>query len=80
MITLKFFAQCADQVGQRQKTVPAPAGAFWTPRRLLDAAPELGCLKREPHLKVAVNQSWAEWDSPLQDGDEVAFLPPVSGG
>ena len=28
----------------------------------------------------AVNEEYAKFDTPLQDGDEVAFLPPVSGG
>ena len=31
-------------------------------------------------LMVAVNEEYAGWDAPLQDGDEVAFIPPVSGG
>ena len=30
--------------------------------------------------RVAVNDSFAPWDSPLKDGDSVAFIPPVSGG
>ena len=31
-------------------------------------------------LRVAVNGEFAAWDRALADGDEVAFLPPVSGG
>jgi molybdopterin converting factor subunit 1 len=31
-------------------------------------------------LAVAVNREYATLDSPLHDGDEVALLPPVSGG
>ena len=31
-------------------------------------------------LRVAVNGEFAAWDKALSDGDEVAFLPPVSGG
>ena len=29
---------------------------------------------------AAVNEVWARVDTPVRDGDEVAFLPPVSGG
>jgi molybdopterin synthase sulfur carrier subunit len=29
---------------------------------------------------VAVNQAMADWETPLRDGDEVAFFPPVTGG
>ena len=37
----------------------------------------------EPHRRYARgahNGSYAGWETPLADGDEVAFLPPVSGG
>ncbi|MFA5494723.1 MAG: MoaD/ThiS family protein [Porticoccaceae bacterium] len=34
----------------------------------------------EPQIMVAVNQQLVDWDSNLQQGDEIAFLPPVSGG
>jgi molybdopterin converting factor small subunit len=31
-------------------------------------------------LAVAVNHRYVAWDEPLQEGDEVALLPPVAGG
>ncbi len=31
-------------------------------------------------VKVSVNHEFQTWDTPLKDGDEVGFLPPVSGG
>jgi sulfur-carrier protein len=31
-------------------------------------------------LRIAVNGAFAGWDYALHDGDEIAFLPPVSGG
>jgi len=33
-----------------------------------------------PFVRAAHNGAYTEWDVPLADGDEVAFLPPVSGG
>ena len=33
-----------------------------------------------PSLVAARNQEFAAWDTPLRGGDEVGFLPPVSGG
>jgi MoaE-MoaD fusion protein len=33
-----------------------------------------------PYVRAARNGAYAGWDEPLADGDEVAFLPPVSGG
>jgi len=40
--------------------------------------PRFGALR--PSLAASVNQEFAEWAAPLSAGDEVAFLPPVSGG
>ena len=34
----------------------------------------------ERTMSVAVNVEYAKLDTPVHDGDEVAFLPPVSGG
>ena len=40
--------------------------------------PELA--KFRSSLVASRNQEFAAWDTPLHSGDEVAFLPPVSGG
>jgi molybdopterin synthase sulfur carrier subunit len=34
----------------------------------------------EDRLRVAVNGEFATWDHAMSDGDEVVFIPPVSGG
>ena len=34
----------------------------------------------EDRLRVAVNGAFASWEQLLRDGDEVVFIPPVSGG
>ncbi|MEE4186180.1 MAG: MoaD/ThiS family protein [Gammaproteobacteria bacterium] len=31
-------------------------------------------------LKVAINDDFADWHTPLSDGDTVVFIPPVAGG
>ncbi len=42
--------------------------------------PRLAPLVEIPALRVAVNEQFASFDAPLCDGDEVALIPPVSGG
>jgi len=32
------------------------------------------------YARLAVNCSYQPWDAPLRDGDELALIPPVSGG
>ena len=34
----------------------------------------------EERLRVAINGTFASWEQRLHDGDEIVFLPPVSGG
>jgi molybdopterin converting factor small subunit len=46
--------------------------------RLVCDIPALG--PRRASLAAAVNRRYAPFDTALQDGDEVAFIPPVSGG
>ncbi|MDH3708751.1 MAG: MoaD/ThiS family protein [Cyclobacteriaceae bacterium] len=44
---------------------------------LKDKYPEMSNLS---HFKIAINQEFAREDSQLQEGDEIALIPPVSGG
>jgi molybdopterin converting factor subunit 1 len=32
------------------------------------------------HVRLAVNDTFVSWDTPLNDGDHVVFIPPVAGG
>jgi len=73
MIKVKVFARYRALLGFNELAVPVvpTLGAL-----LLD--PRLGALP--PEALLAVNQSFADHATPLQDGDEVALMPPVSGG
>ena len=42
--------------------------------------PWLKLLKRKSNLRVAINQSIQDWTKKISDGDEIAFLPPITGG
>ena len=44
----------------------------------LDAEHRLGLSAND--LRAAVNDEFAAWSHPLNDGDRIAFLPPMSGG
>ncbi|HEY5621584.1 MAG TPA: MoaD/ThiS family protein [Pontiella sp.] len=32
------------------------------------------------HVRLAVNDAFVDWDTPLGDGDRIVFIPPVAGG
>jgi len=75
MITLLAFARYRERLGfdRLELDLPEPA----TLAALL-THPRLAVLP--PDALFAVNQAFAGRDAALRDGDEVAFMPPVSGG
>jgi molybdopterin converting factor subunit 1 len=73
-ITVRVFAGLREQLGLAEREVELHEGA--TAR---DVCAALG-LNPPPGLLYAVNKEYAPADTPLSDGDEVAFIPPVSGG
>jgi molybdopterin converting factor subunit 1 len=74
-IAVRLFAGLREQAGTREKTVELPDGAT-----AADVWPELGLGEEPPGLMLAVNRAYVERDQPLADGDELALIPPVSGG
>lgn len=73
MIKVLTFARYRDLLGFHRLELPAAP----TLEALL-ADPRFAQLPQEALL--AVNQEFADRGTALQDGDEVALLPPVSGG
>jgi molybdopterin converting factor subunit 1 len=79
-VTVRLFARLRDLAGSgelvRDVTHPATVHTVW--RALVAEMPALGDYERT--MSVAVNADYSRMSSPVSDGDEVAFLPPVSGG
>ena len=79
-VTVRLFARLRDIAGAselaRDLAPGATIGDLW--RQLAGEFPELAPYERS--ISSAVNADYARLDTPLADGDEVAFLPPVSGG
>lgn len=83
-INLKFFASVRELLGTSNETITVPAGVttVGAVRTLLAArggawAEALG---EGRALRMAYNQQMCPATTPLQDGCEVAFFPPVTGG
>ncbi len=79
-IKVLFFASCRDLIGTGEREMTLPDGA--TVMDLISelASEQVRFADMAPSLMVSVNQAYVERDSELQEGDEVAFIPPVSGG
>ena len=73
-----YFASLRDGAGRDSEEVQS---VHANARLLYDELRQRhGFTARQQTLRLAVNGAFASWDRVLADGDEVAFLPPVSGG
>ena len=79
-VTVRLFARLRDLAGTAELSREVPAGTtiggLW--RLLVAEYPVLAQYERV--ISSARNGDYARMDQALSDGDEVAFLPPVSGG
>lgn len=81
-IHVRLFAAIRETIGRESVDLTLPEGAtaedVWAELIRLD---KQGALKaRRANLAAAVNRQYTKFDAPLKDGDEVVFIPPVSGG
>lgn len=79
-ITVRFFATAKDAVNRSEATIELPAASnasdvltYFTSR--YPAMKEL-----RSFIRVAVNEAYVDLDFKLSNGDDVAIIPPVSGG
>jgi molybdopterin converting factor subunit 1 len=79
-VRARLFARLREQAGTDTDSVELPAGS--TVADVYDAlrARHTGLPADRNVLRAALNQEFAAWDAKVADGDEVAFIPPVSGG
>lgn len=75
---LLYFASLCDAAGRSEETVDSDAPDVLA--LYAELAARHGFTFTPPHLRVAVNGVFADWNQQLADNDEVVFLPPVSGG
>lgn len=79
-VRIRFFATLREAVGREECWLALPSGACG-----MDAKATL--VARHPRLaglidstRLAINQAYQSWETPLHDGDELGLIPPVSGG
>lgn len=73
-IQVKFFASLREKIGVADSTVEQASTADEVWNLATNNA------DRPDNMLIAINLEYAKLDSPVNDGDEVAFFPPVTGG
>lgn len=78
-VTVRCFAQLRELAIDRADLELPPGatlGTAWA--RLAERHPAIE--PHRPYVRGARNGAYAGWEQPVDDGDILAFLPPVSGG
>ncbi len=75
-----FFGGLKEVAGRAEESVELAAGSRIEDlfAQFISRCPELA--RYRGSLVASRNQEFAAWNTPLDSGDEIAFLPPVSGG
>ncbi|MBC8288288.1 MAG: MoaD/ThiS family protein [Nitrospinae bacterium] len=82
MITIKYFASLKSIAEKEEDslTIESPISIDQLSDIIAKTAPKMEAIIREKKVMISVNQEMASADTIIHDGDEVAFLPPFSGG
>ena len=76
-VTVLYFASLRDAAGCSSESLALPESLSALYQSLRSRH---GFALPAEKLRVAVDGAFVTWDSPLHDGCEIAFIPPVSGG
>ena len=79
-VNVKLFAMAKDLAGMGETTLSLEEGALASNvvDHFVKLNPRFSAWK--DYIRLAVNSEYADVSHPLHDGDEVAIIPPVSGG
>ena len=77
-IKVRYFALFREQTGCASESIDCSVSTAAELFQLM--AEKHSGLKTEAAALVAINDEMAGWETPLADGDEVLFFPPVAGG
>jgi molybdopterin converting factor subunit 1 len=82
MVTVKYFANLKQMAGKDEDQFDINEGT--TLAQLSDmikqSVPQIGDMVREKKVMISLNYDVVPLDTVVKDGDEIALLPPFSGG
>jgi len=78
-ITVLYFASLADKAQQGQQQIDL-ADNLSLSELYAQLKQQHGFELDTAKVRVAINDEFASWDDAINDGDTIAFIPPVAGG
>jgi molybdopterin converting factor subunit 1 len=79
-VRVRLFASLKEAAGRGELELELPDGATAEQAWHALAAEHPPVAPRRASLMAAVNRRYVSFDTSLSDGDELSFIPPVSGG
>jgi molybdopterin converting factor subunit 1 len=76
-ISIEYFAILRERAGLDRESLETNTS---TPAELFAELKSRYDFPAMNSIKVAINDEFADWQHPLQDGDTIVFIPPVAGG
>jgi molybdopterin converting factor subunit 1 len=77
-VSVRYFALFREQAGTASEAVNWPGGTAATLFQMM--AEKHPALQNQAAALVAINDEMSDWETALNEGDEVLFFPPVAGG
>lgn len=79
-VTVRFFSFLRDAVGMDSCVLNLMPGDSGLEVRERLRQRYLSLVEVLDYCRLAVNHEYQSWEIPLQEGDELGLIPPVSGG
>jgi molybdopterin converting factor small subunit len=77
-INVSYYAMFREAAGCSGEAVESSAGDAVALFELLKSKHDFSMCRS--HVRLAVNDAFVDWETSLNDGDQVVFIPPVAGG
>jgi molybdopterin converting factor subunit 1 len=77
-VSVRYFAILRDQRGLGEERIPT--GASTASELYAELRSRHGFTVPVERLRVAINDEFESWESVIEDGDALVFIPPVAGG
>lgn len=77
-VTIEYYAILREMTGKCQEQFSTSVNTIW--ELYQEVSLKYGFLLEHEQLRAAINDSFVDWQTDLNNNDVVVFIPPISGG